>query len=569
MRRLGATLALAGALLAPGLARAADPIMPLSQVRSGMRCTGYSVIRGTEISSFDVEVLDVVAQQSPAGEPLILVRVSGPAVAGSGIAEGFSGSPVYCRDGAGVERNIGALSYGIGQYGDTVGLATPIEEMLGDPVTTPASARRRPDLLRAARPLAEPRLIAGVSPALGGLVTAAARRAGRSVRIAPAGPLGGLAPQKLRPGAAVAAGWAVGDISDFAYGTVSYTDGARVWAFGHPLEAAGPRALFLQDVYIYGVIDNPVAGGYKLGSAVNVRGTLTNDDLDAVIGRVGSGPPSTTLRINARNLATRRSEVLTSRLADESAVRNPAGTELSFLLPLALVEADARILRTAAPEQTARFCMRVTLKAVTTPLRFCNRYVGDEVSSVFEPPAPVAPAPLLDDASSATALLESYRRPLRIRRVEIELGAKPGLDLATIEGASAPRRMSAGGSYRARLRVRTAGGSRLTVPIRVRVPRRAKRGVYRLRFIGKGPDTAGEDPTDALANAFGFGPADEKIGSLDELEADFADLRRFDGVSVRLRRARSRSRRGRLVKRFTDPSRRIAGKASVRVRVVR
>ena len=35
--------------------------MPLSQVQAGMRCTGYSVIQGTTISSFDVQVLDVAA----------------------------------------------------------------------------------------------------------------------------------------------------------------------------------------------------------------------------------------------------------------------------------------------------------------------------------------------------------------------------------------------------------------------------------------------------------------------------------------------------------------------------
>ncbi|HWI72887.1 MAG TPA: hypothetical protein VNT55_13115, partial [Baekduia sp.] len=77
--RLAAGLAasLSLPLLMPIAAHAAgDPIMPLAQVRSGMHCTGYSVIRGTDISSFDVDVLDVVA----GADAQILVRVSGPAV---------------------------------------------------------------------------------------------------------------------------------------------------------------------------------------------------------------------------------------------------------------------------------------------------------------------------------------------------------------------------------------------------------------------------------------------------------------------------------------------------------
>src|SRR2546423_13972499 len=83
-------------LAAAAPARAADPIMPLSQVHKGMKCTGRTVIQGTDITTFDVEVIDVVAGDPADHQPLILVRVSGPAVDDTGIAEGFSGSPIYC-----------------------------------------------------------------------------------------------------------------------------------------------------------------------------------------------------------------------------------------------------------------------------------------------------------------------------------------------------------------------------------------------------------------------------------------------------------------------------------------
>ena len=74
-----------------------------------MQCTGYSVIQGTTISSFDVTVLDVAAGEA-AGIGRILFQVSGPAVDATGIGPGFSGSPIYCPDGAGVSRVIGAIS---------------------------------------------------------------------------------------------------------------------------------------------------------------------------------------------------------------------------------------------------------------------------------------------------------------------------------------------------------------------------------------------------------------------------------------------------------------------------
>ena len=93
--------------LAPA-ARAADPIMPLSQVRPGMHCTGLSVVRGTTISQFDVEVLDVIGTQAGLSGPRILVRTSGPAVDATGIGPGFSGSPILCP-GTGGLRNAGAI----------------------------------------------------------------------------------------------------------------------------------------------------------------------------------------------------------------------------------------------------------------------------------------------------------------------------------------------------------------------------------------------------------------------------------------------------------------------------
>ena len=109
--------------------------MPLSQIHAGMDCIGETVIQGTTITSFDVHVIDVV--QDPVQGPRILVSVSGPAVDTTGIAQGFSGSPVFCLDGTGTMRNAGAISEGIGEYGNKVALVTPIEQMLGEPIKPP------------------------------------------------------------------------------------------------------------------------------------------------------------------------------------------------------------------------------------------------------------------------------------------------------------------------------------------------------------------------------------------------------------------------------------------------
>ena len=79
MRILPLAAAVAALLVPAAPAYAGDPVMPLSDVQAGMHCTGYSVVRGTAISSFDVNVVDVADGFGLPIAPAILVTVSGPA----------------------------------------------------------------------------------------------------------------------------------------------------------------------------------------------------------------------------------------------------------------------------------------------------------------------------------------------------------------------------------------------------------------------------------------------------------------------------------------------------------
>ncbi|MDR3075852.1 MAG: hypothetical protein LBU26_01010, partial [Synergistaceae bacterium] len=102
-----------------------DPIMPLSSVKPGMKGECFTVVKGSDIVSFNAEVIDIV---NTGGNPrnLILIRVSGKVVeATGGIAAGMSGSPFYIN-----RRLVGAIGYGWSFSDHFQGLVTPIEEML-------------------------------------------------------------------------------------------------------------------------------------------------------------------------------------------------------------------------------------------------------------------------------------------------------------------------------------------------------------------------------------------------------------------------------------------------------
>ncbi|MDP1847460.1 MAG: hypothetical protein Q8K79_06685 [Solirubrobacteraceae bacterium] len=561
MRRL-LLAALAAALVAPAGARAADPILPLSEVQSGMRCIGLSVVRGLDIAQFDVEVIDVI-DRGRGGAARIIVRVSGPAVDATGLGAGFSGSPILCTGADGVARNLGALSETIGEYGGKTALATPIEAILAQPALPPAATRTR---VVGARSLAGPLTIAGLRPALARAFVRAARKAGRTLIAGPAGTRAAFDPQPLVPGSSVSVGLTSGDISLGATGTVSYADAPHVWIFGHEMDGAGRRSLFLQDAWIHTVVNNPVAApdvaSYKLASPGNDIGTITSDGPNGVAGIVGSLPPSFPLRVTAKDLDTGKVRSAVTRIADEGDVGLPSGSSpLSLAAAAATAEAAAAILDGAPARQTGELCVKVTLRETRAPLRVCNTYAVDGTSQN------ALAGPAATDVAAAVAVLESYRfGTLHVTAMEVGLRVRRGLRQAFITGARAPRIVRRGSRIAVRLALRHTGtGKRSSRTARMRVPLGIPAGVRTMRVIGT-PTDPGSDPTQDgggdLTLVFEEGEEGADDGgpqSLAELRSSFTALARPIGVVALL------GGEERLLLR--DPRLRITGEARVRVRV--
>jgi len=569
-RLLATTVA---ALLLPATpAAAGDPIMPLSQVRSGMQCTGYSVVHGTEISSFGVEILDVIDGDASGQGPRLLVRVSGPAVDGTGVGPGFSGSPIYCRDEQGTDRNAGAISESLGEYGGDVVLATPIEAILGTPVDAPTARASRRDraLMARAKPLATPLTVTGVSAALGRALERAGRKAGRQVIAAPAGPLGTFAPQPMRPGAAVGVSYSMGDIQVGAIGTVAYTDEDRVWAFGHPFENAGERRLLLQDAYVYRVIDNPVAipgaaSTYKYASLGHTLGTITNDERDAVAGRTGALPPTVPIRVFANDLDTERSTVTGIRAADESRIGLPEGASpLSFIAPLAVTEAAGSLLRSAPGRLTANVCVQVSIGGLARPARFCNRYVSAfPADEDFVGTANTVAARASSDVFEALTAIDDYQgKPPRIGEVAVRMDLERGEQRAFLRSIRLPARVRAGRTVKARVTLRRVRGSTFKRTYRVKIPRGLRAGQRTIRFAGTDADVADDGLLGAIIiDGLDDGAGDPGPKNLQALAERIRSTERFDGVRMLAGGDVSRA--------FRDADVRISGRASATVRVVR
>ena len=285
------------------------PILPLSEVTPGMVGEARTVVRGTQIVTFPVSVLDVQRTTDGPGGSLILVRAEGPLMdATGGVAEGMSGSPVYVTGADGVARVIGAIAYGSGDQANVIVGVTPIEQMIdsssgrrANALPTSATPARRAAIVRsrpAARrleardpgriglyPLARWTL-AGVSRPLAATLSKALAISG--IQLTSIGPRTPRPAVPLVPGSSMTALIAGGDVVLGAIGTTTYVDGTTVLGFGHPFLGAGRSRFLMGDGYVYQTIPAPIAGSsYKLGEPGTIQGMLVGDRADGLTGRLG------------------------------------------------------------------------------------------------------------------------------------------------------------------------------------------------------------------------------------------------------------------------------------------
>ncbi|MDD2912458.1 MAG: SpoIVB peptidase S55 domain-containing protein [Candidatus Bipolaricaulis anaerobius] len=440
-----------------GLAALAADTIPLAEIEPGMTGYGLTVVGGTEISRFEVEVVAVLDEPGERDD-FIIVRAFGPAIARSGgVAQGMSGSPIYL-DG----RLAGALSRATAWSADRerpLALVTPIEAMLkvldeiAPPKTQPipydGPRAETSDPLEGSAILSAPVMASGLSAraleALNQGVDLRARwhpladllptwRNGvpglRSLGVsrvvaAPAAP-GDASPLGLEPGAPVGVGLATGDITIGALGTVTLVEGKAVLAFGHPFLFTGPARYFLTQAHVFDTVA-ALDFSYKLGTVGEVVGGVFADRSAGVGGVIGRIPSGLSASFRIRDLGRAEDEVLTVELVDEPQLS-------ALLLYVAGLEAADRALDRIGPG-TATLNYTLTGRGLPRPLTRENVFlstadIAPYVSWEMALIADVLAYNEFADPGLLTATLEATVRP--------ELSATEIVALETDRDAYAP-----------------------------------------------------------------------------------------------------------------------------------
>src|SRR5215475_2462967 len=313
--------------------------MSVDEVRPGMKGVGRTVFEGTKIDQFDVELLGVLKNYAPK-QDMILARLSGGPLAKTGVIAGMSGSPVYV-DG----KLLGAVAFSFPFATEPIAGIQPIQQMLGllgqknnpapqrivdggsigtlrsgilpaeSPTSfiykqyqkleegTPLSQLLLPESLLSAGPFSTstrtpslsrietPLFISGATPAAlqqfgqffnaFGFTPVQGGGGGSAASLAPA------TPSKIEPGSSINVELIRGDISWSANGTVTYVDGDRVYAFGHPNLTAGPTDVPMSAGYVISLLPN-LQNSFKLAVPMDVVGAFQQDRSTGIAGSLGA-----------------------------------------------------------------------------------------------------------------------------------------------------------------------------------------------------------------------------------------------------------------------------------------
>ena len=313
-------------------------IMPSALLKPGMKAIAWTVFEGTQPEAVPIEIIGLWKNAWGPKQDIIIGKMGGKAQR-TNVAGGMSGSPVYI-DG----KLVGAVALRMSVFSpDAICGITPIELMLeindfDKTVPTDAKSPVKPvarasvempnDLVRqvmaaadgalpqslAMEPIGTPLVFAGfsemtlrefgpllrqqgINPVLGG-----AGSGGYNTK-----PIAGYA-NALQPGQSVAGVLVNGDMSVTGLGTVTYNDGKRVLAFGHPFFNMGPVDMPMSQGEILMVLASQFQPN-KMGNATDIVGALKQDRHSGIMGVLGAEAPMIPVNMKIRTLGDKNTVV--------------------------------------------------------------------------------------------------------------------------------------------------------------------------------------------------------------------------------------------------------------------
>jgi hypothetical protein len=397
-------------------AAVAATFFPLQDIKAGMRGIGKTVFSGDRIEDFQVEILGVLENIGPK-QSLILARLSGGPIETTGVMQGMSGSPVYI-DG----KLVGAVAMAFPFSKEPIAGIRPIADMLGVPNKPATRAKIRltdTDVLaslpkRGETQFGSSKMIDIATPvSFGGFTREAIERFAPQLRALGLEPLQGVsgggripaamgARAALQPGSMISVELVTGDLSMGADGTVTYIDGARMYAFGHRFLSVGSTDLPFARSEVLTLLPS-ISSSFKISAPRELMGSISLDHNTAVAGELGKRAAMAPVSIRVASPNGKRSSYRMEMVDDR--FLSP------FLLQMSVFSAIDATERTVG---AGSFLVKgqIEFRDGSAPVKLDNMFAGDANSA-----AQVA----LSAAIPLAFVLQGGFDTLRIKQVALNI----------------------------------------------------------------------------------------------------------------------------------------------------
>lgn len=494
---------------------AESPFFPLEDLKPGMKGVARTVFAGTEPQEFGVEILGVLPGFPAPRQSAIIARLSGANAEKTGVFAGMSGSPVYI-DG----RIIGALAFSFPFSKEPICGITPIKQMI-DVFEKGLNERNRPGQPRAisfaqlagtqwkptlpSQSIGSATLIAPVSagspliPLLGQQMVpiatpvvfngisqeALSQFAPQLIAngLLPVSGAGGAAAitslakvneRTLTPGTSISVQLIRGDYSIAASGTVTYRDGDRIYAFGHPFLSLGVADMPMTESSVVTVIPN-INNSFKLAIPGQMVGAISQDRASGIFGKLGQAPKMIPVKINLRT-SRDRSETYSYEIANDS-----------FLTPLLL---NISIFNTIISSERGLGDSTITVKG-SIAVKGQETIQLDQRFSANNSPVLAAGSV----AGPISSLLGSGFDDVQIDGITLDITSSDSKYSGTLERIAIDRtEVRRGDKIEVQAYVRTESGKQYVERIPVTIPEDATPGQL-LIFVGDGGALQEGSPT--------------------------------------------------------------------------
>ncbi|HXT62645.1 MAG TPA: SpoIVB peptidase S55 domain-containing protein [Pyrinomonadaceae bacterium] len=470
-------------------------ILSVDELRPGMKGIARTVFSGSAPEEFGIEIIGVLPGFTGPRQSTIIAKLSGKNVDRTGVFAGMSGSPVFI-DG----RLVGAVAYSFPFAKEPICGITPIEQMIDIFESATPKAARQPravsmsELARAdwkpvlpkptvaggpliasvaagsplapymgqqIQPIATPVVFTGISQETLSLFSDQLTQAG----LLPVSGVGGSSPitplasfdeNTLTPGTSVSVQLARGDYSIAASGTVTFRNGERIYAFGHPFLGLGGADMPMTESSVLTVIPNAF-NSFKLAVPGNMVGTISQDRATGIFGQLGHSAKMIPVTLNLHTSRNRDEKFQFEVVNDE--YLTPLLTTISIFNSI-----NARERSLGESTVSVRGTINVDGQP---PIQLERRFSAANASLLA---AGAVANPISD-------LLTSGFDNVTIRGINLDISASEEAEGATLERISLDRsEVSSGDTVELQAYIRTDAGKLFVQRIPVQIPSEAPAG---------------------------------------------------------------------------------------------